>query len=340
MGARETALAALGRTVVDATTAMGGDAEALIRDSGVDREALYEMDGRVDSEALVKLWELAAARSGDPFFGLHAGERFVTGRSIHIVGYAARNCETLGDCYERTVRFAPLTNEASEILLRVEEDRAYMRVGPRPGQPIWPRCYAEMALTAYLALGRQWTGVPFAALGATFQHEAPPDISEYTRLFGRNVRFGAPKNELILPREVLSLALKDPDPSLREYLEARAAVLLASLNEGHDFENLVRTKIDEELANGTPSLAAVAKRLGMSGRTLQRRLLAEKLSFTTLVDDVRKSSALKLIENPRFSVFEIAALVGYRDSPSFRAAFARWTGTTPREYRRALKQTV
>ena len=97
----------------------------------------------------------------------------------------------------------------------------------------------------------------------------------------------------------------------------------------------MRTTIDAELANGTPSLATIAVRLKTSSRTLQRRLAEEKLSFSQLVDDVRRESALALMADRRFSVAEIAAHVGYQDAYSFRAAFLRWTGVTPRVYRRS-----
>lgn len=328
------ALATLATTMLDAARSLGLDGSELAARAGLDPAELEVVDGRVDVDRLMRLWETVAEASGDPSFGVHVGERFVSAKVLHIVGYAARNCETLGDCYERTARFARLTNEGSEISLRIEDDRAFMRTNAIPGRPQWPRCYAEMALTAYLTLGRAWTGERFTPLSVSFQHVAPADVSEYLRVFGENVRFGALKNEIELPASVLALPLREPDPSLRDYLEARAKVLLFRLGEGRELENAVRTKIDEELANGTPSVAAVAKRLGMSARTLQRRLGVESLSFTELVDDVRKTSALGLIENPRFSIFEIAALVGYRDAESFRAAFQRWTGMAPRDYRR------
>src|SRR5207244_1149602 len=114
-----------------------------------------------------------------------------------------------------------------------------------------------------------------------------------------------------------------------------AQVLLESLakaNKG-DFETGVRRAIDEDLGEGAATLDSVAKRLGTSSRTLQRRLADAQLTFSALVDDVRKGMALGLIENPKLSIFEIAAMVGYQDAPSFRAAFMRWTGMTPRDYR-------
>lgn len=329
-----TALAALARTVLEAARALGVRTDDLLELSGLDPAVVAELDGRVDSAGLLRLWELVAERSGDRFFGLHAGERFVAAKTVHIVGHMARNSSTLGDCYERSARFGALTNEASEIALRIEKDRAVMRVGPLPGAPPWPRVYAEMALAAYVSLGRKWTGTELSVVEATFQHPAPADVSEYTRIFGPNVRFAAAHNEIVFTRATLDLPLREPDPALREYLEVRAAALLDNLREGHDFENLVRTKIDARLSTGTPSVDEVARELAMSSRTLQRRLSEEGLSFTALVEDVRKRAALSLVKDPRISVSEIAALVGYRDVASFRAAFHRWTGTTPRDARR------
>ncbi|MBX3193409.1 MAG: AraC family transcriptional regulator [Labilithrix sp.] len=334
MARSPTALAALARTAAEAATRFGLDLEPLLKKVGLSRAEIDEMDGRVESAALLRMWEVIADASGNPFFGLHIGERLVDAKTIHVVGYMAKNSRVLGDCYGRTARFARLTNEASEISLRTEGGRGVMRVGPLPGTTPWPRCYAEMALAAYLSLGRRWTGVAFHAVAVTFQHPAPRDVSEYARLFGDDVRFGAAKNELFVDASVLELPLRDPDASLSEYLDLRASALLEAIGKGGELEIILRKRIDEELVEGAPSLPRVAKRMGMSARTLQRRLSEAELSFSDIVDDVRRTAALRLIAEPKLSVFEIAAMVGYRDATSFRAAFERWTGLTPRDYRR------
>jgi AraC-like DNA-binding protein len=338
MRPRHTVLAALGRTAIEAAKHAGADPEELIRRARVPRGQLEALDGRIDSEALFRLWKQAAEASADPFFGLHAGERIVSAKTIHIVGYAARNSSTLRDCYGRTAEFGRLTNQGSEIKLRVHGDLAYMRVGPLPGLPMWPRCYSEMALAGYLVLGRKWTGVDFPSRGVAFQHPAPRDLSEYRRLFGENIACSARHNELILPAHVLDLPLAhSPDRDLGAYLDERAASMLTALSHDGGFGDLVRKQIDQELANGTPQVGAVARRMGMSVRTFQRRLADDGLVFSTLVDDVRCTVSLRLIHNPRLSLTEIAGFAGYRSLESFRSAFRRWTGGTPQRYRRTAK---
>jgi AraC-like DNA-binding protein len=340
MTTTRTAFAALARTAIEAARAVGVDVDSVLGHAQLEVDQNEEADGRIAVTDLLHIWELLADASKDPYFGLHVGERFVTAKTVHVVGYAARNSRTLGDCYGKTVRFGRLTNEGSEIVLLTQGDRAIMRVGPLPDLPMWPRCYAEMALSAYLTTGRKWTGVDIQPVGATFQHPAPSDTSEYVRVFGENVEFDAEKNDLILRASALSLPFYEPDPTLGAYLEARAAVLLEQLDSSKSFESQVRSKIDEALADGTPSLALVADELGMSARTLQRRLGEKNLSFGQLVDDVRRRTALGLIGQSQFSVFEVAALTGYQDAPSFRAAFIRWTGMTPRDYRRSLRDDL
>jgi AraC-like DNA-binding protein len=333
---RETALAALGRTALDAAESKGVDADLLLQRVRLTRAELDEFDGRIPVDALLALWEAAAVASGDPCFGLHAGEHFVEAKTIHVVGYSARNSPTLGECYARTVKFARLTNEGSLLELERDGSEARLFLNSAKGLPPWPRVYSEMAMAAYLSIGRSWTKTKIQVVRAAFHHAQPDDISEYMRLFGSNVSFSAPRNELILPAVALDLPLKEPDPALQEYLDARATALLGGLGQDREFEERVRTLIDEELANGAPDVETVARRLGMSRRTLQRRLRDHGLSFKKLADDVCKTTALALIANPRFSISAIAALSGYLDSKSFRAAFSRWTGQTPRDYRRRL----
>lgn len=337
---RETALAALGRTAVDAAESKGVDADLLLERVRLTRAELDEFDGRIGVDSLLALWEAAAEASGDPCFGLHAGEHFVEAKTIHVVGYSARNSPTLGECYARTIKFARLTNEGSLLELERRASEAHLFLNAARGHAAWPRVYSEMAMAAYLSIGRSWTKTAIEIVRATFHHPEPDDISEYVRIFGPNVSFSGERNEMVFPAGALDLPLKEPDPALQEYLDARATALLGGLGQSREFEGRVRAIIDEELANGAPDVETVARRLGMSRRTLQRRLREEGHSFKQLADDVCKTTALALVANPRFSISAIAAMSGYLDSKSFRAAFSRWTGQTPRDYRRALLATV
>lgn len=333
---RPTAIATLARTAIDAARASNvPDAriDAILAQLGLDGAQLAEHDARVAVSDLLRLWELLAHESGDYFFGLHAGERTVSARTIHIVGYAARNSSTIGECYRHTVRFAALTNESSEIAVQVEQKRASVICGPKPGFPIWPRVYAEMAMAAYYSTGQRWADVALRPLLVSFQHPKPSDTSEYERLFDCPLQFNAPKNRLVLPASALELPFKVVDPDLLAYFEEKAAELLADATSS-SLELRVRAEIARTLAEG-PTLTDVAKRLALSSRTLQRRLADEGLQFAALVDDVRRIEALRLMSARSAEIAIVAFRIGYRDLDAFRAAFQRWTGKTPRAFRSA-----
>jgi AraC-like DNA-binding protein len=328
-----TALASLARTALDAAREAGIDADELLHAAGIGRPSVEDVDGRVEVTALFRLWELAAEASMDPFFGLHVGEHVASSKTFHVACYAARRSDTLGEGFLRTVRFGRLTHEGTELSLHLDGATAVFSVGPRPGTPRWPRCYAEMSLATHWLLGRRWTAAPFDLVTVRFQHAAPRDRSEYRRIFGCEPEFGAAENQLLVDASVTALPMRDADPDIVAYLDTCAAELLARAQSHHATERLARAQILKEITPGPPRLPNVARRIGMSARSLQRRLAEEGQSFAALVDDVRREEALALMRKP-LSISEIAALVGYRDDDSFRAAFVRWAGKTPREYRK------
>ena len=86
---------------------------------------------------------------------------------------------------------------------------------------------------------------------------------------------------------------------------------------------------------GQPA-AAIAADLGLPPRTLQRRLASDGTSFGSLLEEVRRELALRLLSEPRTSVAEVAFALGFADQTAFHRAFVRWTGSTPGEHRRRL----
>jgi AraC-like DNA-binding protein len=190
-----------------------------------------------------------------------------------------------------------------------------------------------MAIAAYLSLGRKWSGVAFPAVQATFQHAEPSDTTEYRRLFGDRLRFNARQNTLTLSSATVALPLGTTDPDLLSYLQTKATNLIEQ-GTGISLEHQVRAAIATVMAETAPTLARIARHLAMSPRTLQRRLAEGSLQFHVLADEVRRVTALRLASARDAEVAAIARQVGYRDPDAFRAAFLRWTGKTPRDYRR------
>ncbi|MCC7382891.1 MAG: AraC family transcriptional regulator [Deltaproteobacteria bacterium] len=336
MADRPTALASLARYALAAAKDAGLSQDRLIAQAQLDPEAVADIDGRVPVPELLRLWEIAAEQSGDPFFGLHAAERTATPQSIHVVGFAARTAATLGEAVAVVGRFARVMNESTwfEVVRRGGE--GVLKVGPGPGFPRWPRAYAEVVLCGYLVVGRSLAGAQLECTGASFQHAAPADVSEYRRIFGPRLTFDAPINSLSFRASALDLPLRFADPALSDYLHAQAAAMLERLPSAGAVHQRVRQALAGRLSEAC-EISAVARRLHLSTRSLQRALREEGTSFQKIRDEVRRSVALDLLHERSLSVTEISALVGYSDASAFRSAVQRWTGRSPRDARRAGK---
>lgn len=98
--------------------------------------------------------------------------------------------------------------------------------------------------------------------------------------------------------------------------------------------NVIKSAVTDLLPKGAPTIARTASLLGVSVRTLQRRLSKNGTSYTMLVDEVRCDTACRLLRAPHACVADVAAALGYADPSSFSRAFIRWTKISPREFRR------
>jgi AraC-like DNA-binding protein len=95
----------------------------------------------------------------------------------------------------------------------------------------------------------------------------------------------------------------------------------------------VRRALGSRIASGETRMSSIARQLGMSERTLQRRLAEEGASYQELLEEVRKAAAGRYLEESPLAIGEIAYLLGYSEPAAFHRAFRRWHATTPEDFR-------
>jgi AraC-like DNA-binding protein len=167
-------------------------------------------------------------------------------------------------------------------------------------------------------------------------HTAPTDTRELVRVLGtERIEFEAAANGLGFDRAILDLPFKTADPALFDVLKRHAQQVTPARAENALLEQL-RQILRGQLPRGVPELAQVARAMGLSPRTLQRRLADEKLTFAEVVDGLRRELAQAYLREPDRALGEIAFLLGYTELRAFLRAFKRWTGTTPSSYRKRL----
>lgn len=326
---------------VEAAEVCGIDRATLLRKADVLSPSLGVPEDPVDAEVVFRLWRMASELSGDDAYGLHMAERLSSvpssGSMAHIVGYLQRQSSTLGQAWSRGAKYVELVDEGVSASWTVDKRSGTFKVSLKHGMASWPRVLIEMAFGTLILLSRAWVGVKYPITKVCFKHLGPEDVAEYERTLGTRVTFGETSTRIVVPVAALSLPLLNADPRLATYLESMAQGLLQARRARGTARGAVRTKIDEMLsADEAPSVTTVARRLGMSVRSLQRHLSDENIQFSNIVDDSRRTMALELIAQRRISVSEIAARLGYQDPHSFRNAFHRWSGMSPRDYRRKV----
>jgi AraC-like DNA-binding protein len=318
----------------------GADRQALLDRSGLASHDLAEPQARVPLAGYIALFEAAAQLCGEPALALLFGEA-VRMQDISIVGLICEVAETTAEVGRQLNRYSRLVIDdgGPSDMVRAAPDRdgLWMEVvsGPYCENPFIIE--AELARLVCNTRAMFGSAPAFQAMrfprAAHFAHPAPSHVAAYERIFGCPLVFGAARNALLLDAAFPSLRLPTTNRFALGALSQRAAALLQDL----EAQQTVRARVERRLApilhTGDASMDAVAAAMGVSRRTLQRRLAAEGVTFETVFDDLRRRLALSYLADRKVSANETAYLVGFSEPAAFSRAFRRWTGTTPSAFR-------
>lgn len=318
--------------ILKAAVARGVKAESLCQAVKFDASVLDDPDSRMPFAQLVALYEKAAELTGDDDFGLHIGES-VDLSLFDVVGYCALNSSTLGAAFARVARYHSIWTDGALFTLESANETSAIVYSYSDPSILERRQDSEMTLATVTTLCRTIAAPDFAPAAVEFQHAAPNDLSEHRRLFNCPVKFDAPTNRLSFPSDFLSLPIAKADASLCALLDRHAEELLAKFPPRDSLIDQVRNAIADEFRGGEPSLERIADHLGLTPRTLQRKLQELGTSYNDVLDQMRRQLAERYLREPKMAICEVAYLLGFSESSSFHRAFKRWTGVTPKEFR-------
>jgi AraC-like DNA-binding protein len=309
---------------------MGMDRTALMQRAGLSTSALQDPDRRIPMSRSAALWRALIADAPDAPLGLRIGSRR-TLREAGLVGYVLQHSRTLRQGLERFTRYVRIISEAQRAEMRDDEEGVRLLL---EGHPLLDamRHPADSRLAWTLAAAREMTGATVVPIEVCFPYKAPEDLTEYHRFFRGPLRFGE-KAALVFRSEDLELPVVGSDETLGGYLEHLAEEALRSLGSEGSFTDRLRRTIWADLPGGPPTLRRTSERLGVSVRTLQRRLAAEKTSFDSVLEALRRDMGERLLREKHLAVCEVAFLLGYSEPGTFVRAFRRWKGTTPARFR-------
>ncbi|WP_028530699.1 helix-turn-helix domain-containing protein [Paenibacillus sp. HW567] len=199
------------------------------------------------------------------------------------------------------------------------------------GQP-GPAMLAGITLAFLLELGRRGTGHHMVAQFVEFS-QPMGDVQILEAYFGCSIRTGAECNRLTLQRSDMDRLFISYNEELLEILTPALDRSLGEQQRSRSITEMIKWIMKRSLTGGRPEIQAVAKEMGMSDRTLQRRLTDENTSFQHLLTQARHEQALEYLADPSLDIKEVAFLIGYEDQSSFYRAFRLWEGNTPANWR-------
>lgn len=248
------------------------------------------------------------------------------------LGLALKTAPTLRAALERLARYVLVLTDTLDYELVDEADGCVFALVGRPHHRRGAAIANECALAASTSVLRNIGGLTLQPQSVEFRHDAPDTDRHHVDYFGAPVRFGAAVNGLHFGHEQLVHPTLLADDGLSAYLLARLDDLAARKAKRSIVDD-VRAAVADSLPDGQPSKSQVARRLGLSERTLHRQLADRGASFQELATRVRQDAAESLLTNTQHSIVDIAFLTGFSDQTAFTRAFKRWTGTTPAAFR-------
>jgi AraC-like DNA-binding protein len=305
----------------------------LLRRAGLTPELVADPEGRLNVRSQVTLLEEAAKALKDDWLGFTLARDFDL-REIGLLYYVMASSQTLGDALKRIARYSKVTNEALVFKYqegnRVSINLSYSGV-PRHSD----RHQVEFCMFAVLRICRVLTGRTLVPQQFSIAHHRSGEFTEIVRFVGTDVQFGADADEFALSIETRELPLIHADNYLNVLLLKDCEAAQAQRrSDSSELRTRVENAISSLLPHGRVHVDDVARSLGMSQRTLARKLSEDGLHFSEIFDQLRRDLASRYLKERNLHVSKIAWLLGFQEVSAFTHTFKRWTGKTPSQMRK------
>lgn len=271
--------------------------------------------------------------TGEPALGIAMGNQMRV--SAHgYLGFAAMVASNIREALELAVRYAPTRTDVLSLRTCIEGDRCAVIIDEDIGYPAARELIVMSLVVGLRQIGCALTGVSVEG-SADFAFPAPAglDLNVGPAVLAR---FDQPTHQLLFDSSVLDLPIVSSDSAARRLAQEQCERELHALGSCDDLVREVTALMTRD-KSGFRSLEDVAERVGMSPRSLKRRLAERHTSYSTLLDRQKRDRALLLLRSDLLSLEAIAEQLDYSDVANFARAFRRWTGVTPGAFRKGLR---
>ncbi|MEO9484108.1 MAG: AraC family transcriptional regulator ligand-binding domain-containing protein [Ekhidna sp.] len=287
----------------------------------------------IPADEFFAIHELLDEKLG-PGFSVRVGQQMKI-EDYGVLGLSWRTCSWAGEIFERSERYFRLLSNM--FIWQIEEagDLSHVHLN-REAHRRGLELSTEASLSATVVVLQAMTEKNILPIQVSFKHKPPKDLGSYQEAFQCPVLFNQPYYSITYKTEDLRTRTAKADTSINRFLLERVEEETKGLKVvGNKLAFDVEKLIKDSLPSGIPSIHQVGEHMGMSNRTLTRRLSEAGVSFRDLIKKTQEGVAKNLLKNSSRSIAEIAFETGFSEQSAFNRAFKRWTGLAPVEFRKS-----
>jgi AraC-like DNA-binding protein len=250
-----------------------------------------------------------------------------------LLYYVSASSDTLNNALHKVARYSGIVNEGIALKLRATREAAvaFNYVGVERQSD----CHQiEFWLISVVRMCRQFVNRRLVPGRVRVMHHRNKTPAELRSFLGCEIEFASGVDEVVFPEAVKRMAISSADPHLDELLTRYCEEALK--HRGPNRTSL-RARVENLMApllpHGKATAVEIASRIGMSHRTLARKLASEGLTFSGIAEELKANLASRYLGDGDLPISQIAWLLGYREISAFTHAFKRWTGMTPSQLR-------
>jgi len=334
LAALPTAQGGLTRLAAQRVREAGIKLEPVLSNVGLTIGQIDDREHRLGVRNQIAFLEAAARALNDDFLGLSLGENFDCA-DLGLLYYVMASSDTLGSALARASRYSRITNEAIVLEYRKAHEPT-LRLSYSGIPRHVDRHQIEFCIVAMVRLSRELSGRRFSPKRVSMIHARSKGVSKFARFLGANIGFGRNADEIEFPGGSAEWALVDADPRLNKILlKVCEESLKARTSNAGGLRITVENAIAPLLPHGQAQAHVIAQKLGMSERTLARRLAEEGVTFSEVLQQLKESLAIRYLQEDGMPISRVAWLLGFEEASSFTHACRRWTGKSPRQLRRS-----
>jgi len=319
-------------TVLATAQQQGVAREALLARAGI---AAHELGAeRWPIDHITRLWCAAARCTQDASFGLKVGAG-AGPASFNVVSFLLQSAPTLREAFPLLQQCQSLISDGGRFQTIAGADSCWVVYHPSQGELAFSPHQIEAVLAAVVVFTRWITGTSLRPLAVQFSQARLGPLATYREVFRCPVSFEQAFSGVLISNALLDAPLPQADAQLAQVLHEHARERLAALSARTELGQALRTWVAAQLQTHLPTRAQAARVLGLTERTLARRLQAQGSSFSAVLDEARREVALQALAHTQRPLAEIGQALGYAEPSVFNRAVRRWTGSTPAAWRLA-----